>query len=449
MNDSSFHVFPDVSSKLWKQKIQFELQGDDYNQNLIWKSPEGIDVKPFYHPDDFIVPVYKTNMASAKGCFEIQVQNAPKANQKLKQIANNQVESIYLVIHNEQIDIDILLAGIDPEKIELHVEMKFLSHNYIEKLQNFTVQNKIKVYLHIDIVGNLTQNGNWHFNLEKDFKFLHKIVNLPLSFKSVLCVNTHQYHNAGANIVQQLAYAMAHANEYLNFMNTADLLQKAGNCKDLPFIFKIATGSNFFFEIAKIKALRILWKTLLNQYNLSSDCHVIAFPAYRNQTLFKNNLNKVHNSTAYLIALLGGADTVCYVPHDAFYIKENIESENESINTLAELKNRKIKSLQGSFYIETITEQLAQKALQLFKQIEKGGGFLNQLKNHTIQKKIKENAEIEQKEFNENYLNFYKNSEITDKIEIDPFPRKVSRKTIIQPIIQKRLSEDYEKTKIH
>src|SRR5690606_42048127 len=145
MNEPSFHTFPEVSSKLWKQKIQFELQGDDYNQNLIWKSPEGIDVKPFYHPDDFTTPVFETvNTGLAKGCFKIQVQNASKANQKVKQIANK-IESIYLVIHNEKIDIDILLAGIDPEKIEFHIEMKFLSVNYIEKLQNFTRSEERRV----------------------------------------------------------------------------------------------------------------------------------------------------------------------------------------------------------------------------------------------------------------------------------------------------------------
>src|SRR5690606_8577595 len=274
---------------------------------------------------------------------------------------------------------------------------------------------------------------------EKDFGILHKIVNSPLPFKSVISVNTLQYQNAGANIVQQLAYAMAHANEYLNFINNWDLIPKSGKTesnKNFYFSFKIATGSNFFFEIAKIKALRILWKTLSSQYNIQPDCHIIALPSTRNQTLFKNNLNKVHNSTASLIGLLAGADTVCNVPHDVFYNKESIESENEAFNTLTELKNRKIKSLQGSFYIETITEQLAKKALQLFKQIEKGGGFLNQLKNHTIQKKIKESAEIEQKEFNENYLTFYKSSGIVDKIEIDPFLKKVSRKTMIQPVIQ-------------
>lgn len=452
MNDSSFHVFPEVSSKLWKQKIQFELQGDDYNRNLIWKNPEGIDVKPFYHPDDFTTPIFDTiNTGSAKGCFKIHVHNAAKANQKVRQIVNNQIESIYFIVYSEQIDVEVLFAEIAQENIDFHIEIKFLSINYIEKLQNFIAENKIKIYLYIDIIDHLTQNGNWFYNLEKDFKILHEIINISLPFKSVLSVNTLQYHNAGANIVQQLAYTMAHANEYLNFINNSDLLQdsvKGENGKNLYFSFKIATGPDFFFEIAKIKALRILWKTLSNHYNLKSDCHIIAFPSYRHQTLLKNSLNKTRNSTSCLIAFLGGADTVCNVPHDLFYQKEHTISENEAMNVLTELKHKKIKGLKGSFYVETITEQLAQKALQLFKQIEKGGGFLNQLKNHTIQKKIKESAEIEQREFNENYLTFYKNSEIVDKIEINPFLKKVSRKTIIQPVIQKRLSEDYEKLQI-
>src|SRR5690606_2944522 len=198
-------------------------------------------------------------------------------------------------------------------KIEFHVEMKFLSINYIKKLQNFTILNKVKVYLHIVIVGNLTQNGNWYFNLEKDFGVLHEILSSPLPFKSVLSVNTLQYHNAGANMVQQLAYAMSHANEYLNFINNSDLIPKSGKTesnKNFNFSFKIAIGSNLFFEIAKIKALRILWKTLSSHYNIQSDCHIIAFPSSRNQTLFKNNLDKIHNTTDCITTFLGEADTV-------------------------------------------------------------------------------------------------------------------------------------------
>src|SRR5690606_18656820 len=102
-----------------------------------------------------------------------------------RQLANSKIESVYFIIPNEQIDIEVLLSDMDPEKIEFHIEMKFLSFNYIEKLQNFTLQNKIKIYLYVDIVGNLTQDGNWYFNLEKDFRILHKIVSTPLSFKSV------------------------------------------------------------------------------------------------------------------------------------------------------------------------------------------------------------------------------------------------------------------------
>src|SRR5690606_25932934 len=117
MNEPSFHTFPEVSSKQWKQKIQFELQGDDYNRNLVWKSPEGIDVKPFYHQDDFITPVFETvNTGLAKGCFKIQVQNASKANQKIRQLANSKIESVYFIIPNEQIDIEVLLSDMDPEK---------------------------------------------------------------------------------------------------------------------------------------------------------------------------------------------------------------------------------------------------------------------------------------------------------------------------------------------
>ncbi len=57
MAESLFDDFNSVSSKQWKQQIQYELKGADYNETLIWESPEGIKVKPFYHIDEFETPI--------------------------------------------------------------------------------------------------------------------------------------------------------------------------------------------------------------------------------------------------------------------------------------------------------------------------------------------------------------------------------------------------------
>ena len=111
--------------------------------------------------------------------------------------------------------------------------------------------------MNIDIIGHLTKEGNWYHHLEKDHKLLTDLVSLGTSDISIVGVDASRYQNAGANMVQQLAYSLAHANEYLNHIVTSSAVEKS-----FPVTCKVAVGSNYFFEMAKIRALRWLWKSL-------------------------------------------------------------------------------------------------------------------------------------------------------------------------------------------
>ena len=160
-------------------------------------------------------------------------------------------------------------------------------------------------------------------------------------------------------------------------------------------------------------------------------------------------------------AVLGGADTVCNLPYDALYHKDNEFGERIARNQLLLLKEESYLAeasqiATGSYYIESLTHQLAEKALSLFKQLEKGGGFLDGLKKRNIQQKIKDSAEKEQLLFDEGKIvslgtNTYQNPEdrMKDSLELYPFVKTKARKTIIEPIIARRLAETSEQKRLN
>lgn len=451
MEEKLFNDFSPVSSKQWKQQIQYELKGADYNDTLVWESPEGIKVKPFYHRDEDgnkIAPI------SAGDAFKI-VQNIfvfdlDKSIRKANDSLNRGAESIRFTIENDTIDIDKLLSGIDIQKHTIYLNIKFLSADYLKKVNQIASAKEATIYCLIDPIHQLASDGNW-FNTEgKDnFEILASLVSDCKNI-SFININTTLYQNAGANMVQQLAYTLAHVNEYFN---------KIENYSQ-PITIEVAVGTNYFFEIAKIRALRSLFKILAAEYHFTGDCHIIATPTKRNKTLYDYNVNMLRTTTECMSAILGGANAVANLAYDAIYHKDNEFGDRIARNQLLVLKHESYfdiveNTADGAYYIENLTSQLAEKALTLFKDIEVNGGLLKQLKEGTTQKKIQESAQNEQELFDtgkeillgtNKYPN--KNDRMAGDLELYPFVKVNPRKTLITPIIEKRLAEKMEQERL-
>lgn len=449
MSNNLFDEFDSVSAKQWKQKIQFDLNGADYNNMLIWKTNEDIDVKPFYHADDFekLPNISNTKATEWKICQIIYVADVTKSNLNAIDVISRGAESIKLIIPTDSISIESLIKNINTSEIQLYFELHFLSEDFIKDIQKQVPNAKVQ----LDIIGQLTKTGNWFENLNDDFKSFKAIVKDTFSFS----VDASLYQNAGANTTQQLAYALSHANEYLN------VLESTGeNLQLLNITFNISVGTNYFFEIAKLRALRTLWKTLASQYNANTDCHIIATSTKRNKTLYDYNTNMLRSTTECMSAILGGANAICNLPYDYVYHRSNEFSERIARNQLLVLKHEsyfdKVNNpSDGSYYIENLTAQLAENALNLFKNIETNDGFLKQLKLGTIQRKIKESAQKEQTQFDKGEIvllgtNKYQNTnnKMKDELELYPFVKTNPRKTLIEPIIEKRLSEHFEQKRL-
>jgi methylmalonyl-CoA mutase len=326
-----------------------------------------------------------------------------------------------------------------------------LDSEFNKKIAHFN--SKTTIYICTDIIGNLARSGNWFHTLKEDHNEFLK----SLKTTSQFSVDTSLYQNAGANMVQQLAYTLAHCNEYLNYL---DLEQSLAG-KTITITFKVSVGSNYFFEIAKLRALRSLVTLLEDTYQCRLKCNIFATPTKRNKTLYDYNINMLRSTTECMSAILGGANTISNLPYDSIYHKNNEFGDRIARNQLLILKHESYLNMvnnpaDGAYYIETLTQQLSEKSLTLFKEIEKNNGFLTQLKEGIIQRKIKESAEKEQQQFDDGELvlvgsNKQPNPEdkMKENLELYPFVKTKSRKTLIEPIIERRLSETLEQNRLN
>lgn len=451
MTNRLFDMFPDVTASQWKQQIQVDLKGADYNQTLIWKTLEGIDVKPFYHPDDAL----STNSITLptqpwRICQHIYAKTAKSANKKAVDAINRGAESILFSIDNPTVSITELLENINPNEVTIIANFKFLADDYIKNIPIEILKDLIVVN---DVIHHLSVSGNWYNNLKTDLDAFSNIIQNCRS----LTIDLEHYQNAGANMTQQIAYGMAHVCEYLNVL---DSKLEDHDKQHLSIVFKVAVGSNYFFEIAKIRALKLLWSTIASEFNVNVNCKIIATPTKRNKSIYDYNNNMLRTTTECMSAILGGADIICNLPYDVIYHKDNEFGSRIARNQLLILKHEsyfdKVENVvDGNYYINKLTTQFAEKSLHLFKDIEQSGGLLEQLKQGTIQRKIKESANKELALFNEGKLILLgankqpnKAETVKNNLELYPFVKHNPVKTIIAPIIESRLAENLEKERL-
>ncbi|QCX39871.1 methylmalonyl-CoA mutase [Aureibaculum algae] len=452
MSHFLFDKFYQVSAKEWKQKIQFDLKGADYNETLVWESNEGIKVKPFYHKDDIKFLPIVTSKKKYSICQSIFISDVKVANFLAKDALKRGANTIEFEAHAE-FDINQLLdqlhnSGDTKDNVHIYFKLNFLSESFliqlIEKCEN------LPIFLNVDLIGNLAKTGNWFRNKKEDNSVLKNILKKATKDTSVLSVDAGLYHNAGADIVQQVAYALGHGNEYLNTI-TGDKKQIVHTIS-----FQFAIGGNYFFEIAKLRAFEYVWQLLTKEYDVNIKAELFVKPSLRNKTLYDSNVNMLRITTECMSAILGGADVISNVSYDSLYHKKNEFGERIARNQLLILQEESYfkevsQVAEGSYYIESLTKEIAEKALQLFKNIEKSGGFLSQLEAGTIQRKIEQSAAKEQQQFDKEEVillgsNKYSNvdEKMKSELELYPFVKIKPRKTEIRPIITKRLAEKIE-----
>ena len=414
-----FDQFPPVSTEEWRAKVEVDLKGADFNKKLVWRTNEGFNVQPMYRAED-IKDLKTTDSLPGEYPFvrgtktnndwyirqEIEVCCPKAANEKATEILGKGVTSLGFKL-KENIDAEglkTLLAGIDLAKVEVNFDCcpnkaLQLAKDLVEVVKAAGAADTFSGSIGFDPFRRLLKHGK---DFPKDIKALAaEIVKAVAEVKNlrVLAVNTDKLCNAGAYIYQELGYALSWGNEWLSQLTDAgiDATEAAKRIK-----FNMGISTNYFMEIAKFRAARMLWAQIVKQYEPKCDCackmNVHATTSEFNQTIFDAYVNLLRSQTESMSAALAGVDSITVTPFDKQYKNPDEFSERLARNQQLLLKEEShldkiVDPAGGSYYVETLTMSIANEAWKLFLATEEQGGFYAALKAGEVQKAVNESSD--------------------------------------------------------
>ena len=426
--------FPSVSTQQWMDKITADLKGADFDKKLVWKTNEGFNVKPFYRTEDIEALQTKD---SAPGVFpfvrgtkadnewfvrqDITVKSAKEANAKALDVLNKGVTSLGFFLKKEDLSaeyIATLLKGIAADCVELNfvicgsaaANLATVLTDYF-KSKEYDVK-KLHGSISYDPIFKMLTVGKEFTKEEiaaKTKACVEAMAGLP--FYRIINVNAFTLSNSGAYIAQELGYALAWGNEYLSTMIEAGV-DTAMAAKKIKFNFGV--GGNYFMEIAKFRAARLLWANIVDAYQPAcrvEDCkstvngickcaakmRIHAETSTFNKTIFDANVNMLRTQTEAMSATLGGVNSLTVLSYDSVYKPADDFSERIARNQQLLLKeechfDKVTDPAAGSYYIETLTNEIAAQAWKLFLEVEDNGGFFAAVTSGSIQQAVKATA---------------------------------------------------------
>jgi methylmalonyl-CoA mutase len=418
-----FDRFPPVTTKEWMDKIVTDLKGADFNKKLVWRTNEGFDVKPFYRMED-IENLQYINTPPGEFPYlrgtkfknnnwlirqNIEVTNYSEANRKALRILMKGIDSLGFIIKDpesiNEMNFDLLLERIFLGGVEINfftdgkaMEIIDLLINYVSK--SHSEPDKIRGAIEVDPLSRLMVNGTLCIPPEQGFDYLASVVKSSVSLPHfrTININASNFNNAGADIVQELAFGISMGSEYMAQLTQRGISSQIAASK---IRFSFGTGSDYFPEIAKLRAARLLWSVVTTGFdpsgaNVKMDIHCVT--SEWNKTVYDPYVNLLRTQTEAMSAILGGTDSLTVEPFDIVFRQPDEFSERIARNQQLILKeeayfDKVADPGAGSYYIETLTNLIAENAWKLFLEIEEKGGFLASLKTGFIQKKITDSAE--------------------------------------------------------
>jgi len=421
-NDKLFNEFPPISINEWESLIVKDLKGADYEKKLVWKTDDGLKIRPYYRAEDFSSINYLDSLPAQfpytrtakwqKNDWKIVQEVTETTPDKANAIARDAATKGATVIafHAKNIgtmaDLQTLLADIDLEKtsVQFHhaVDYVKLTKLFVQYIENKKFdKEKIAGGLNFDPIIYFAKQQKFYYSQEEDMlqgiELHHLTKELP-KFK-IVNVNGIVLHNAGTTIVQEIGYALAIAHEYLNYavnkwLNISDISSKMS--------ISLSVGSNYFMEIAKLRATRLLWATIVDQYKPENETETQLFinsiTSSWNKTIYDPYVNILRTTTEGMAASLGGADSISLKPFDIAYKQDDEFSRRISRNVQVILKeesafDKVIDPAAGSYYIENLTNSIAEAAWMLFQKIEANGGIINLIASGRLKNSIEESCQ--------------------------------------------------------
>lgn len=414
-----FQEFPPVSTEDWQKKIEADLKGKDFEKALVWRSNEGFSVRPYYRQEDLKqleyldslpgeFPYLRGNKVSGNDWYirqDIKVADLEEANKKALEVLQKGVNSLGFIFkgcHSVSIDdLKVLLKDICLDAIELNIigcsKKTATGKALVQYLtETYGANSGILASVSLDPIGSFTKNGAIS---EENFAELKQLVDEAAAFEnlSVIRVDGKVYRDAGATIVQELGLALSVGTEYVSKLAElgADVTTVAKKMK-----FSFGVGANYFMEIAKLRAARLLWAKVIEAFGVAPELAKMQIHSENtifNKTVYDPYVNMLRTQTESMSAVLGGTDSLTVLPFNAIYEDSTPFSERIARNQQILLKEEshfdKITDpAAGSYYIENLTDSIAEEAWKLFLEIDAAGGYVKAFKAGAVQTKVEEAA---------------------------------------------------------
>ena len=422
-----FAEFPAVSTEAWDAAITVDLKGADYERKLVWRTNEGFNLRPYYRAENlegletlgtqagefpYLRGVSGDNSWLTHQTIAVKCPKA--ANEAALKMLNAGVDSLGFCLSEELTaeQLDELLAGVVLSAVELTFcgkgAGKAVALVLAKAEKEGVAKEDLRANFCIDpIVKHLSQKGAWCEECEGG-KCLTKIADLvkaTAEYKGVRVVNVsaNVFSDSGSTIVEELGFGLSVAHEYLVRLMEAGLTVDQA-AKKIRFTF--AVTSNYFVEMAKFRAARMLWANIVKQYEPACDCSCKMFVHARtsawNQTVYDPYVNMLRGTTEAMSAAIAGVHSLEVLPFDYAYTTPTEFSERIARNQSLLLKHEShfdqvIDPAGGSYYIETLTKSVADEAWKLFLELEEKGGYVEAFWSGYVVERVKASAAAKDK----------------------------------------------------
>ena len=413
-----FDQFPPISTAEWKAKVEADLKGAPFDKKLVWRTNEGFNVQPMYRLED-IEDFKTTNSLPGEYPYvrgtrtdndwltrqEIIAETPAEANEKALDVLTKGITSLGFHIDEPTAEtIEATLNGIDLAKVEINFTCCIkkalpLAKALVEYIESKGCADTFKGSIDFNPFRKPLRKGV-AFDAATLTEMACELLDAVKGVKGlrVLSVNSDMLSNAGAYIYQELGYALAWGAQWMTLLTDAGRSadEVAGRIK-----FNMGVSSNFFMELSKFRAARMLWAQIVKQYGASEEAAKMvahAITSRFNQTLYDAHVNLLRSQTEAMSAALAGVDSITVTPFDVPYKTPDEFSERIARNQQFLLKeeshlDKVIDPAGGSYYVETLTVAISKEAWKLFLEVEENGGFLACCNDDNIQKAIRESAE--------------------------------------------------------
>ncbi len=412
-----FSEFQAPTTQEWLDKIQVDLKGADFNKRLVWRTNEGFNVQPFYRREDLKnlkavdslpgeFPYIRGNKKDNNLWFvrqNIDASDLKQAHDKALDILMKGIDSLGFKIPFDLVtkeNIEALLDGIEPQYVELNFKtcpkkVIELAHILVDIYKSKGADlSKCVGSIEFDPIAKILKAGKLCGDkITIASNLIEALAELP-NYRCIT-VDSLLLNNAGAYIYQELGYALAWGNEYLQQITDAGVPadEVAKRIK-----FNMGISVNYFMEIAKFRAARLLWSQIVSQYTENEEVakmHVCATTSTYNQTVFDSYVNLLRSQTETMSAALSNVESIVVTPFDQTYEKPTDFSERIARNQQLLLKeeahfDKIVDVAGGSYYVEHLTDAIAEQAWKLFLDVEAEGGFLKEANEGKIQDTINE-----------------------------------------------------------